>query len=98
MLAVKSKRIPIVEKLVKSGVEGVKVSLSIRDSQGSMPLHEAVRNGLPKLTSFLVSLGGTDILFSEIIWGLHCLSNELARVLCPLTKVRERDPCGHFGN
>jgi len=65
MLAVKANSLPIVEKLIKSGIEGVKQSLVIRDNRGSMPLHETVRNGLPKLTSLLVSLGGTDILYAE---------------------------------
>lgn len=65
MLAVKANSITIVEKLVKSGIEGVKESLVTRDNNGSMPLHETVRNGLPKLTSLLVSLGGIDALYAE---------------------------------
>ncbi len=65
MLAVKATSLPIVEKLIKSGIEGVKQSLVIRDNTGSMPLHETVRNGRPKLTSLLVSQGGIDVLYAE---------------------------------
>ncbi|KLO11509.1 ankyrin [Schizopora paradoxa] len=87
MLAVKANSIPIVEKLVKSGIEGVKVSLSIRDSKGSMPLHETVSNGRPKLTSFLVSLGGTDILYAENGVGETPLDTATARWLLTGTRA-----------
>lgn len=65
MVSVKSNRLNIAKLILSSGLDCVKDVVAIRDANGSMPLHIAVRGGLARFASLLLSAGRTDVLYAE---------------------------------
>lgn len=65
MLAVKSSRFVVLEKLFKSKLSAVKDALYVRDRKGSLPVHVAVHQGWAKIVSLIIANGGSDSLYCE---------------------------------
>lgn len=65
MLAVKSSRFVVLEKLFKSKLSAVKDVLYVRDRKGSLPVHVAVHQGWAKIVSLIIANGGSDSLYCE---------------------------------
>lgn len=65
MLAVKSSRFVVLEKLFKSKLSVVKDVLYVRDRKGSLPVHVAVHQGWAKIVSLIIANGGSDSLYWE---------------------------------
>lgn len=65
MLAVKSSRFVVLDKLFKSKLSAVKDVLYVRDRKGSLPVHVAVHQGWAKIVSLIIANGGSDSLYCE---------------------------------
>jgi hypothetical protein len=65
MLAIKSSRPYIVDFMLSIDNPATTASLSLRDVQGSLPLHIAIKNGLARITTTLLKFSEPKLLFTE---------------------------------
>ena len=65
MLAVKASRPHIVDFMLSIDNPATAVSLSLRDVEGSLPLHIAVKNGLVRITTSLLEFSESKLLYTE---------------------------------
>lgn len=61
MVAVKTGRTRVVEKLLESELASVMETLFVRDNKGSLPVHVAVHHCWAKITSMILARVGPDI-------------------------------------
>jgi len=65
MLAVKASRTHVVDFMLSIDNPATAVSLTLRDVQGSLPLHIAVKNGLVRITTSLIKSSEPRLLYTE---------------------------------
>ena len=65
MLAVKASRTHVVDFMLSIDNLATAVSLTLRDVQGSLPLHIAVKNGLVRITTSLIKSSEPRLLYTE---------------------------------
>ena len=65
MLAVKASRPHVVDFMLSIDNPATAASLSLRDVQGSLPLHTAVKNGLVRITTSLLKFSEPKLLYTE---------------------------------
>ena len=65
MLAVKASRTHVVDFMLGIDNLATAVSLTLRDVQGSLPLHIAVKNGLVRITTSLIKSSEPRLLYTE---------------------------------
>ena len=65
MLAVKASRPGIVDFMLSIDSPATAASLSLRDVQGSLPIHVAVKSGLVRITTSLLQISEPKLLFTE---------------------------------
>ena len=65
MLAVKTFRPPLVDFMLSIDSPATAASLSLRNVQGSLPIHIAARNGLTRITTSLLRFSEPKLLYTE---------------------------------
>ena len=65
MLAVKASRMHVVDFVLSIDNPAIAASLSLRDAQGSLPLHVAVKNGMVHITTSLLKISEPKLLYTE---------------------------------
>jgi len=65
MLAVKASRTHVVDFMLNIDNPATAVSLTLRDIQGSLPLHITVKNGLVRITTSLIKSSEPRLLYTE---------------------------------
>ena len=91
MTAVLNGQFKVVEILLQSGLSEVKECLTIRDAEGSMPLHAAVHRGYAKIVSLLIEAApDSEAIYSENGVGETPLETARARFL--ISATREKYP------
>ena len=65
MVAVKACRLHVVDFMLSIDNPATAASLSLRDVQGSLPLHIAVKSGLARITASLLQISEPKLLYTE---------------------------------
>lgn len=87
MLAVQGGKLHIVDTLLHLKLCAVEESLTIRDANGSMPLHASVRHGYAKVTSSIIKASPTsEAIYSENGVGETPLETAFAKWLVHATR------------
>jgi len=89
MLAVKASRTHVVDFMLSVDNPATAVSLTLRDIQGSLPLHIAVKNGLVRITTSLIKSSESRLLYTEDGIGITPLEITSLQHLLRLTRSKE---------
>jgi hypothetical protein len=94
MLAVRASRPRVVDFMLSIDSPATAASLSLRDVQGSLPIHIAVKKGLTRITASLLQISEPKLLYTEDGVGITPLEIASLQYLLRLTRSKEEVESG----